>query len=36
MTFSHTLLQSILALYGFGARRSGRRGPQPIYIGRPR
>lgn len=33
MTVWLTILRKILALYGFGPRRPGRRGPQPIVIG---
>ena len=35
--FSPSILQSLLALYGFGAKPSGRRRPAPVTIGdRPR
>jgi hypothetical protein len=36
MLFPQTVLQSILALYGFGERGPARRGPAPIHIGQPR
>lgn len=32
MTFAQSVLQSVLALYGFGAR-SNRRRPAPVLIG---
>ncbi|WP_292261085.1 hypothetical protein [Brevundimonas sp.] len=35
MPFPRSVLQSILALYGFGSKLPGRRHRPPLMIGRP-
>lgn len=36
MNFLRSVLQSLLALYGFAPRGTGRKRPSPIVIGHPR